>query len=88
MLLNTLDKTLQSAHLKYKRTHQMPQNSTKILKFSRGGGGRGGAGGGMPWTPLARLHENDLQDFFLHESVEKAGVFSCNFRICSEMLWI
>ena len=41
-------------------------------------------GGACPRTPLSRLHENDLQDSFLHESVEKAGFISCNIRICSE----
>ena len=42
----------------------------------------------IPPHPLARLHENDLQDSFLRGSVEKDGVFSCNIRICSEICWI
>ena len=45
-------------------------------------------GGACPPTPLEMLHGNCLQDSVLHESVEKAGVISCNIRICSEILWI
>ena len=54
-------------------------NTTKISKFSRGS---------MPMDPLAVLRGNDLQDSVLHESVEKAGIISCNIRLCSEILCI
>ena len=37
--------------------------------------------GACPWSPVAMLHGNDLQDSVLYESVEKTGVFSCNIRI-------
>ena len=47
--------------LAHKYSHQMLPNSTKIPKVLRGS---------MPPEPLARLHETDLQDSFLHESVE------------------
>ena len=55
----------------------MPPNSTKISKISRGS-----MPPNPPPPPQARLHENNLQYSFLHESVEKAEVFSCNSRIC------